>query len=549
MKILCWNCRGIGNPTTVRELKQMLVANDPDIVFLCETKINANKFSSVRSRCKMEGCLAVNANGKSGGLVIMWKESNKVEVQTYSSNHIDLIIKLENDNPIWFTEFYGNAEPNKRQCSWNMLRRVGQSVTEKWIIGGDFNAILDNAEKEGGRGKASALMEDFREVVDELSMADLKTDNGWFNWVNNRDGTALVKERLDRFLMSANDMARFPFMETKVIRQSTSDHDAIILDTEGRKSRDRHRDPRLCFKYDVCWAKDVEAKKIIKEAWQKGSADIMGKIEMVGKKLGGWQYKKLKQMCTQMGTLQENINKVIDSQGGTYASNKLKALRIKLGKLLDEEEKYWAQRSRIQWLKEGDRNTRFFHVRAKNRRKKNNIARLKDMDGYWKENTMDISKAIREYFQKLFKSNLNSNTLLNLDYIESCITGEENDRLLKDFTENEIKEAFSQMDPRKAPGIDGLSGNFFKENWEVVGEDIIKLCHDILRGVKNVDCINYTIIVLIPKIKEPVDMTNFRPISLCRVVYKIVAKVLANHLKETLRHALAKIRALLFRGG
>ncbi|TYH01233.1 hypothetical protein ES288_A09G041600v1 [Gossypium darwinii] len=334
----------------------MLVANDPDIVFLCETKINANKFSSVRSRCKMEGCLVVNANGKSGGLVMMWKESNKVKVQTYSSNHIDSIIKLENDNPIRFTGFYGNAEPNKRQCLWNMLRRVGQSVTKKWIIGGDFNAILDNAKKEGGRRKPSALMEDFREVVDELSMADLKTDNGWFTWVNNRDCTALVKEKLDRFLMSANDVARFPFMETNVIH------------------------PRLCFKYDVCWAKDVEAKKIIKEAWQKGFADIMGKIEMVGKKLGGWQYKKLKQMRTQMGTLQANINKVIDSQGGTYASNKLKALRIKLGKLLDEEEKYWAQRSRIQWLKEGDKNTRFFHVRATNRRKKNNIARLKDMD-------------------------------------------------------------------------------------------------------------------------------------------------------------------------
>ncbi|PPR91254.1 hypothetical protein GOBAR_AA29435 [Gossypium barbadense] len=235
----------------------------------------------------MEGCLAVNANGKSGGLVMMWKESNKVEVQTYSSNHIDSIIKLENDNPIRFTGFYGNAIPNKRQCSWNMLRRVGQSVTEKWIIEGDFNTILDNAEKEGGRRKPSALMEDFREVVDELSMADLKTDNGWFTWVNNRDGTALVKERLDRFLMPTNDVARFPFMETKVIHQSTSDHDAIILDTEGRKPRDSHRDPRLCFKYDVCWAKDVEAKKIIKEAWQKGSKDIMGKIEMVGKKPGG----------------------------------------------------------------------------------------------------------------------------------------------------------------------------------------------------------------------------------------------------------------------
>ncbi|KAA3462528.1 reverse transcriptase [Gossypium australe] len=85
------------------------------------------------------------------------------------------------------------------------------------------------------------------------------------------------------------------------------------------------------------------------------------------------------------------------------------------------------------------------------------------------------------------------------------------------------------MDPTKAPGVDGLSGSFFRENWEAVGNDIIKMCHDILRGEKDVDCINDTIII-----KEPVDMTKFRPISLCRVMYKIVAKVLANRLKETL---------------
>ncbi|PPS10879.1 hypothetical protein GOBAR_AA09775 [Gossypium barbadense] len=95
----------------------------------------------------MEGCLAVNANGKSGGLVMMWKKSNQVEVQTYSSDHIDSIIHMDNDNPIRFMGFYGNVEPNKKQCSWNMLRRVGRSFKEKWIIGGDFNAILDNAKK------------------------------------------------------------------------------------------------------------------------------------------------------------------------------------------------------------------------------------------------------------------------------------------------------------------------------------------------------------------------------------------------------------------
>ncbi|TYJ21880.1 hypothetical protein E1A91_A08G091600v1, partial [Gossypium mustelinum] len=72
IKILVWNCRGIGNTATVRELKQLLVANDFKIVFLCETKVHSNKFSYIRSGCRMDGCLAINAIGKSGGLVMMW---------------------------------------------------------------------------------------------------------------------------------------------------------------------------------------------------------------------------------------------------------------------------------------------------------------------------------------------------------------------------------------------------------------------------------------------------------------------------------------------
>ncbi|TYH01219.1 hypothetical protein ES288_A09G040200v1 [Gossypium darwinii] len=428
MKIICWNCRGVGNPATVRDLKQLLVAIDPDIIFLCETKVSANRFDFVRRRCRMEGCLAVNAEGKSGGLVMMWKESKKVEIQTYSSNHIDALVHMKNESPIRFTGFYGNADLNRRQNSWNMLKRVGQTVTGKWIIGGDFNAILVEAEKDGGRRKPKVLMEEFRTIVDELAVVDLKTDNGWFTWVNNREGSARVKERLDRFLMSANAVNSFPFLETRVIRQSSSDHDAISLDTEGRRPRDGPMDPRLCFRYEVCWARNEAAKTIIKGVWQRGNQDIMEKITNVGKELGRWQYKKLKQLRNQIGSLQADINRLIDGQGSDNEGKKLKAVWLKLGNLLDTEEKFWAQRSRVMWLKEGDRNTRFFHVRATNRRKKNNIARLKDTNDSWRDNNVDICKAIREYFQLLFKSNLNSNSELNLDYIEKCISGTESSR-------------------------------------------------------------------------------------------------------------------------
>ncbi|TYH10968.1 hypothetical protein ES288_A07G221100v1 [Gossypium darwinii] len=333
MKILCWNYRGIGNPATV--------------IFLCETKVQSNKFPFIRSKCRMEGCLAVNACGKSGGLVMMWKAGTKVEIKNYSGNHIDSFIHDENNKPIRFTGFYGNADPNNRKSSWDMLKRVGRLVKERWIIGGDFNAILDNSEKEGGRRKPQTLMDDFREVIDELSLVDLKTDNGWFTWVNNREGTAMVKERLDHFLISASDVDSFLFIETKVIRQSNSDHDAIVLDTMGRKPREKQRDSRLMFRYDMCWAKEAEAKNIIKNAWKMYTGDIMDKLEKVGHDLGAWQFKMYKMMSRQIDTIKSNICRIIDRPGEGCDGNELKAMRLKLGKLLDREEQYWAQRLRV----------------------------------------------------------------------------------------------------------------------------------------------------------------------------------------------------------
>lgn len=94
-------------------------------------------------------------------------------------------------------------------------------------------------------------MDDFREVVEELSLVDLKTEKGWFAWVNIRNGNVIVNERLDRFMISANIVANFPFIDT-MGRQSKSDHDAIFLDTMGRKPNECSRDPGLRFRYDVC---------------------------------------------------------------------------------------------------------------------------------------------------------------------------------------------------------------------------------------------------------------------------------------------------------
>ncbi|KAB2025296.1 hypothetical protein ES319_D06G140800v1, partial [Gossypium barbadense] len=343
MKLLCWNCRGLGNPMTVRELKQLIIANNPDIIFLCETKMLSNNFTRIRNIWRLDGCLAISSVGYSRGLVMLWKNDIDVVIQNYSSNHIYSIVSMENQKKIRFTGFYGNTDPKSRIKSWNILRMVGRSVKEYWIVVGDFNAIIDEAKKEGGRRKPRATMEKFRDVLEDLALVDLKIDRGWFTWVNNHEGNKLVKERLDRFLMYANAINKFPFIAINIIRQANSDRDAVMLGTIGRKPKADIKDLKLFFKFDVCWSRDTEGKDIIK--------------------------KSLEKMVKNIRRLTVRIDKLID---GPYAESNTYSLRfvhLKLGYFYNKEEIYWAQRSRIRWLKEGDRNTRFFHVSATRRSK------------------------------------------------------------------------------------------------------------------------------------------------------------------------------------
>ncbi|XP_016743147.1 uncharacterized protein [Gossypium hirsutum] len=100
--------------------------------------------------------------------------------------------------------------------------------------------------------------------------------------------------------------------------------------------------------------------------------------------------------------------------------------------------------------------------------------------------------------------------------------------------------AFKHMDPRKALGIHRLLGSFFKEHWSTVGSDVLRMCQDVLQGNKNVDCVNDTLLVMIPKVKNPCEMTNFHPINLCRVIYKIISKALANQLKVVLPQCISQ---------
>ena len=145
-----------------------------------------------------------------------------------------------------------------------------------------------------------------------------------------------------------------------------------------------------------------------------------------------------------------------------------------------------------------------------------------------------MANTIVAYFQDLFKSTNPINLESTTQFIYPTISDEMNTSLVANFEALEVQEAIKQMAHLKAPGPDGMPPVFYQDYWELLGEDVTSSVLYFLNSASLPANLNHTFITLIPKVKNPEFVFEFRPTSLCNVLYKIFSKVLANRLKKIL---------------
>ncbi|KAL5574782.1 hypothetical protein UlMin_016481 [Ulmus minor] len=221
-----------------------------------------------------------------------------------------------------------------------------------------------------------------------------------------------------------------------------------------------------------------------------------------------------------------------------------------LEELHARDEIYWKQRSRMEWLAHGDRNSKKFHLKASERKRKNGIKGLFNSSGEWCTGMDDILDITSRYFQNIFSSSTPS--MSDMDSVMSCVTPqvtrEMNLQLIRPFTGDEVWRALMDMHPTKAPGPDGLPALFFQKFGGILGSDITKAVLHILNDQGDISGWNKTLITLIPKVKEPKNVKDFRLISLCNVLYKIVSRSITNRFRLILNDVIGESQSAFVTG-
>ncbi|VFQ98006.1 unnamed protein product [Cuscuta campestris] len=160
--------------------------------------------------------------------------------------------------------------------------------------------------------------------------------------------------------------------------------------------------------------------------------------------------------------------------------------------------------------------------------------RIVDSQGKERTDREVIHNMAIDYYNNLFNSKKDIVTAPVLDYLETVITQEDNAKLSKIPTAEEIREAVWSINPNSAPGPDGFNGSFFRAAWHIIQNDVISATQEFFIGINLPKSYGSTFLSLIPKIDNPKSFGDYRPISLSTFMSKVNTRILADRIQQLL---------------
>jgi hypothetical protein len=247
---------------------------------------------------------------------------------------------------------------------------------------GDFNEAMWQEEHFSRTTRSEGLMRDFREVLSHCDLHDLGFIGLPWTFDNKQKGDRNVRVCIDRAVASPAWSALFPEHRLCHLVSSQSYHYPILLSADTASSAQVGRPIR---RYEIVWEREPSLSAAVEEAWSRrvpvsDLGDVVASLNSMMTSLYAWKrehFKLVPKEIEKNRALLEALKEAIDEASMAAQTG----LEKEMDELLYREEIHWMQRSGIAWLREGDRNTKYFHRRASWRKKKNKIHKLKRNDG------------------------------------------------------------------------------------------------------------------------------------------------------------------------
>lgn len=512
-------------------------------MFLMETKKKFDHLLGLRKSLGYDHLITVEPEGLSGGLALMWKDSYQVDVLSSDKRIIDMKVKMGSLS-FFMTCVYGDPVQAKRRDVWDRLVSLGLNRDEAWILVGDFNELLSNDEKSGGATRSDSSFWDFRDLVQNCKLREVRYTGNCLSWGGWRE-KVWVQCRLDRSFGNSEWFSLFPKSNMEYLEMWASDHRPIIVSFALEKEVSK----KGRFFFDKRMLSREGFEDLVRSSWEGRSGERSCTMERIGRcrrRIMGWKKNNDLNSRNKIVRLKAALEAEVSKMNPSY--DNMKKIKQELAEALREEELFWRQKCREEWLRAGDRNTKYFHNCVKGRRMQNRILMLLDEAGQEHFSEGAKGNIAVEFFRDLFMSS-NPFDLESLFLgFPSRVTASMNSHLTRQITSDEIRHAAFSVKGSSAPGEDGLTGLFYQRFWHIVGPD---LTEEIL-GFFNSSVMpagwNHTQISLLPKILNPSRMQDMRPISLCSVQYKIISKILCNRLKSILPEIISETQGAFVSG-
>lgn len=562
LKVLSLNIRGLNQEKKRRSLFKWLKVNDIQICFLQETYSTPEIENQWRNEWGGKAYF-VHGTNHARGVMILIKPKLDAEIVNLYHDDIGRVLLMEakiQDISYKFINIYApNNEESQLHFYGYLKNFMNKNINpeDKILLGGDFNVIMNpRLDRKGGHHESTLK---YRQIINTINAIKFQFElmDVWrqknaeikrFTWRKKHPQS--VFSRLDYWFISEK---LFDSVEkVDILSSFRSDHSGIFIHI---KPLPPNMKGRGYWKLNNAYLEEAEYIQGI----TKCKGDWLLEINDIEDSRLKWEYikykvrdfsiaygiKRSKERKCKERELEDKLHDLeqrVDASSNEEHTNSLQDEIVNVKAELSEIDNYKTEglilRSRARWYEKGEKsNSYFLKLESRNKIKKS-VNKLQRPNGTHTTDPSDILSMQRDFYDTLYTSRHERNKQEIETYLRTVHTPtlneEDRSQCEGELTLEECKSALNSFAKNKAPGNDGLTIEFYKKFWPILGKLLVKSLNESFRLGELSSSQKQAVITLLDKGKDRTLLKNWRPISLLNTDYKIATKALSNRLKRIL---------------